>query len=278
MSDASFGANDLDSRMAPEPALILCQSASGSCAACCGAYNFADNTPDAMHARFERRTTAVAAAGWDEAALSGARDALLAAERPHFLFGGLKVCPFAGYVEPGRVGCMIHPLRHPTGADLRDLAVYPREVCAGHFCASHDWLRPREQAFAQTCTGPRYGQVIADPGLVKALCAWLERDRGRALVPAAFAAARAATDALWDLLFAWPYRDPNPRRFGAFVATGDDAIERTVPSAFFGIDVAADREERAIVDALGTVFKDAAQAAEALGVLRAQLEAVSAAL
>src|SRR5688500_16387571 len=161
------------------PLVILCQHEHGSCGACCGVYNFRDRSPAAEDARLRRRTERVGAAWPDTAALARARDELLALEKPDVLFHGVKVCPFAGYVDEGRVGCLLHPSRHPRGEDLRDLAVYPREVCAGHFCAPHDWLRPRERALAQTVTGTFYGRVVTDAGLVKALASMLDEALGR---------------------------------------------------------------------------------------------------
>ena len=105
------------------PLRILCQHEGGSCAACCGAYNFRDRSSDAERARFRRRTDKVRAAWPDVTKLAAARDELLALEKPDVLFAAVKVCPFAGYVDEGRVGCMIHPSRHPDGEDLREVVL-----------------------------------------------------------------------------------------------------------------------------------------------------------
>ena len=139
----------------PEPDVPLCQTADGSCGACCGLYNFKDRSDDAHRRRLRRRTDLVKAAWPDVDALRDAKDVLMQEERDDVLFATVRVCPYAGYVDepadaPARVGCLLHPLRHPDGADLRDLGVYPKEVCGGHFCANHEWLRPRERAFAAT--------------------------------------------------------------------------------------------------------------------------------
>jgi hypothetical protein len=211
-----------------------------------------------MRARLQRRTALVRAAWPDPDRLRAARDTLLDEERPTFLFAGVKVCPFAGYVDgeddPGeRVGCLLHPTRHPTGADLRDLAVYPKEVCAGHFCAPHDWLRPVEADLAQTATGPTYGRVVTDAGLVKGVARLLADALGRPLVAADVVRGREALGGLWRfLLEAWPFVDPDPRRFGGFVFHGDEAMERTLPGCLSGLAVAASAAERTVLDAIGT--------------------------
>lgn len=200
-------------------------------------------------------------AAWpDPGRLREARDTLLALEAPELLFAGVKVCPFAGYVEgdgddeaSDRVGCLLHPTRHPTGKDLRDLAVYPKEVCAGHFCAPHDWLRPLEADLAQTARGATYGRVVTDAGLVKGVARLLADALGRPLTAADVVRGRDALAGLWRFLIeAWPFVDPDPRRFGGFAFSGDDAVERTLPGCLAGLDVIASAPERTVLDAIGT--------------------------
>ena len=276
-----------DSRLSSTaPLRILCQADHGSCGACCGVYNFVDRSPAATRERLLRRTRAVTAAWPDEAALADARDRLLAEEKPALLFAAVKVCPFAGLVAleqegtaSDRVGCLLHPTRHPEGKDLRDLAVYPKEVCAGHFCASHDWLRDREVALAQTARGPLYGRVVTDAGLVKAVARVIDDERGGAFVDSDVEAARDALADLWVLLLeAWPFVDADPRRFGGFFFDGDEALERSIPSCLFGCTVKAEPAERQILDAIGTRALDDEAAAAALGVVRAAVGAVAAAM
>lgn len=260
-----------DSRTRATPPLrILCQHDEGSCAACCGAYNFKDRSPAAEEARLRRRTERVRAAWPDVSALARVRDELLALERPDVLFHGVKVCPFAGYVEESgrpRVGCLLHPSRHPAGEDLRDLAVYPKEVCAGHFCAPHDWLRPREADLAQTATGTHYGRVVTDAGMVKAVAALLDDALGRAFTRDDVARARPALSTLWERLRDWPFIDADPARFGGFSFHGDDAMERTLPSCLAGTNVPVTNAQRTVLDGLGTRTLDDGEARQALALL-----------
>lgn len=258
-----------DSRVTTRaPLRILCQHAHGSCAACCGVYNFKDRNAEAEHARLLCRTERVRAAWPDEAALARVRDELLALEAPEILFAGVKVCPFAGYVDDERVGCLLHPSRHPSGADLRDLGVYPREICGGHFCAPHDWLRAREADLAQTARGLFYGRVVTDAGLVKALARLLDDALGRAFRGEELLRAQPALDAalatLWAELRDWPWRDPDPARFGGFVFVGNEATERGVPSCLAGLSLAVEPAARAVLDALGTRALDEEGARAAL--------------
>lgn len=271
-----YGADVADSRInASAPLRILCQHDSGSCAACCGVDNFLDRSPTATHARLRRRTERVASAWPDADALRAVRDELLTAERSEVLFAAVKVCPFAGYVQEGRVGCLLHPSRHPTGDDLRDLSVYPKEVCAGHFCAPHDWLRPVEMDLAQSATGLAYGRVVTDAGLVKAVARALGDVLGRPLRSDDVLDCANALGELWRfLLNAWPWRDSDPARFGGFSFTGDDAVQRTLPTCLAGVCSDATAAERTILDALGTRALDESEAGAALDALRQSVAAV----
>lgn len=254
------------------PQKPLCQHEKGSCAACCGVYNFRDRSFAATDRRLQNRTERVKKVWPDPTALAAVRDAILAEEKPEILFSTVRVCPFAGYVEEGRVGCMIHPARHPEGADLRDLAVYPKEVCRDHFCAPHDWLRPREVLFAQSAEGIGYGLVVTDAGLVKSLLGLLESRLARPIRESDVEGNRQVLSAFWYALLRWPFRDPDPHRFGGFFVVGDEAVERTLPSCLSGLDVEASAAERTVLDGLGTRVEDRAAAENALFELRRILD------
>jgi hypothetical protein len=269
----------VDTRVSSKkPLTILCQhdvGQGGSCAACCGLDNFKDRSDEATARRVARRTAVVLAAWPDVERLADARDRLLAEEAPDVLFAGVKVCPFAGETAPGRVGCLLHPSRHPTGDDLRDLAVYPRAVCEGHFCAPHDWLRPREVAVAQTASGLDYGRIVTDAGLVKAVCALVDEARGAAFGVSDVEPAAAAFAALWRLFRAWPYKDPDPQRFGAFTFVGDEATERSVRSCLADTAVKPLSAARTVLDALSTRALDDTDAVAALALLDAAIRRVA---
>ena len=258
------------------PLRVLCQHDTGSCAACCGLYNFKTRDAEAEHARLLRRTSAVLAAWPDVAALRAARATLDAEEASDRLFQGVQVCVFAGYVDgTQRVGCLLHPTRHPTGADLRDVGPYPKEICAGHFCASHDWLREREATLAQSAPGTFYGQVITDAGLVKGLAGMLDDVLGRAFTVDDLHAAQPALHALWQLVRAWPYRDPDPARFGGFQFSGSEAVERSLPSSIAATTRALTRHQRTVLDALGTLPLTDGDVDTALTLLQACLQDIA---
>ncbi len=269
----------------PAPDRVLCQTDRAGCAACCGTYNFDDRHTEAFDARLLRRRALVRGAGWDKVRLAAVRDQLLAEEAPHRLTDMILSCPYAGPLDdaagPGdplaKVGCLIHPARHPTGEDVRDLAVHPREVCAGHFCAPHEWLTPREKDFAARGTNRVYANVVTDAGLCKALVRCIE---WHADGPVSFVgpdAAQPALDALFSLLQHWPHRDPDPRRFGAYVLD-ERADERRVDDPLAAVGVEAERSLATVVAALSSRFADADAARRALDALDDACAAVARAL
>jgi hypothetical protein len=255
----------------------LCQQGGNSCAACCGVYNFADRSSSTLQARLAHRTRRVAAAGWDEAALREAARDLAQEEEPLLLFKAVKTCPLAGFIDDGhtRVGCLIHPLRHPKGQDLRDLGAYhDRGICEGHLCAPHQWLTSTEKVFLRCASNWQvYSMGIGECGFLKAALTWVANRRGAEVQVRDFARPGAveAASSLLSMWEAWPFVDPDPRRFGGFSFAGDDAYTREVPSvARFASVVTA--QEGIMLDALGTLAPDEETARAAVELLRKSLQ------
>jgi hypothetical protein len=257
---------------------ILCQHERGSCAACCGIYNFRNRDRKALENRLTNRTEKVLAAYPNESALAKVAHELQQEEQDDILFPSIRVCPFAGYVEQGRVGCLVHPRRHPEGQDLRHLGVYESETCETHYCAPHDWLRPREADFAQTAEGSFYGRVVTDAGLIKSLVKMIEARIGAPLKTKPFPPVIEATQGLWRLLEEWPFRDPDPNRFGGFYVTGDDAAERTLPGSLSHLQMEVDPSMLTVLDALASQFDNAQDGLKAIRAIEEQLDKIARAI
>lgn len=237
------------------PETILCQHKQGSCASCCGVYNFVNRDSESHMQRLTERTKRVVNAYPDPKALLTVKEELIALEKPDVLFSSIPVCPFAGFVEEGRVGCLVHPRRHPEKIELRHLGVYPSAVCEGHFCAPHDWLRPREVRLAQTVRGLQYGLIVTDAGLLKSLLKLIDEHLGRQWNVKICPLIDAELQNLWSLIETWPYRDTDPNRFGGFYVTGPDAVERTVPQKTMEQSSQIHPAMSTLFDALGSQFK-----------------------
>ncbi len=151
----------------------LCQVAGASCGACCGAYNRADLSREALHQELRRRTRALAGVPRTREGFRAAA-ARLAEGGPAPLFPSVRVCPLLGFLDEGetRVGCLAHP-RVTGGPDLRDCGVYDVTTCDAFLCPSHAWLSEEEAALVAAATGDYhlYGLVVTDVPFLRAALA-----------------------------------------------------------------------------------------------------------
>lgn len=271
---------------------LLCQSESAGCASCCGVYNAADRGTPAFWSRMHARTKTVLAAGWTLDALTQARKDIELREIGLVLTADIPSCPFAGFVGedvdagdnndtvPARLGCLIHPRRHPAGDDLRDLGVYPKEVCDEHRCAPHQWLKPAERALAQTCATADYGMFVTDAGLCKAVHQALGERAHKTFRGDDYRASASALSPLWSAFANWPYRSRDVRRFGAFYLA-DDAGERSLDdplAAYPALIEKTDAPLRRIIAALSSDLSTEADAQRAVATLDALLQNIATAL
>ena len=221
--------NDIDSRISETPPKkILCQGENGGCASCCGVFNDMDRKNTQWENKIKERTQHVVEANFDVTKLMQIKTEFLQKHAKDKIYDNIRVCPFAGFIETDRLGCLIHPSRHPQKYDLRDLSVHNQKICDGHFCASHDWLRPTEVAFINTAHGTFYGLLVSQPGLVKQLRQCLEACLGRSLSEDDFMSQPEAFKQFWLAIERWPHLDLNPQRFGGFVFIGRDANAESV--------------------------------------------------
>ena len=152
--------------------------------------------------------------------------------------------------------------------------MYPKEVCAGHFCANHEWLRPKERAFAATCVGDAYGRVVTDAGLVKGLVQLIEAQLTRPMreTDCLRSPQNAETfDAFWHALLHWPFRDSDPQRFGSFWVTGEEAAEQVALGCLRKVGISDSPVAERVCDALGTKVSSSAEGRDCLALLSAHV-------
>jgi len=267
-----------DSRISetpPDP--ILCQSDFGGCGACCGIYNDKNRKNiEEWHRALEERTQLVMEANFDPAALKRIKKNFVQQHQTQKLYEDIRVCPFAGFIEKNKIGCLIHPSRHPQQKDLRDLSVHSQKICAGHFCAAHDWLRPEEVAMINTCEGSFYGLLVSQVGLVKQLRACIESVLHRPLTVQDCQHYSKDFQLLWPQIQAWPYASANPERFGAFVFIGSQGNSKSVDGCAVLLDKETPMMWSQLLDELESDFMNPAQATEGLKRIRDMLEALTA--
>ncbi|MCB1326631.1 MAG: hypothetical protein H7A21_04280 [Spirochaetales bacterium] len=142
-----------------------CQHRQAGCGACCGIYNL-DLTPNDREALLASRT-----GKFEENYRNAGRQAhlefrhhqeRLEEELPRHR-ADIYVCPLLGYVAPGRVGCLVHPVR--TGDPRsQDVSFYGSSICQTYDCPAREADPGLHYAdLVAELVGPAdYGRLMAD--------------------------------------------------------------------------------------------------------------------
>lgn len=206
-------------------AVYLCQVGERvSCGACCGLYNVADLSRDALENRLARRTERFAAVVRSEDGIEAFRreiEGWTPEDRP---FPQFHHCPFLGLIGEtlGRVGCLLHPAAPGNdGQDWRFMSYYGAKACCSYFCPSTHALPARHLHILRSLWDDwyAYGLIITEHRLLNAVFTLLENRVARPVVREDFPASSEASVCLRELLalkWSWPYRyagSPGPCHF-----------------------------------------------------------------
>ncbi len=217
--------------------LHLCQpDKNKSCAACCGIYNFVDNSWTAVVARLERNTRALAAADPLSPEVIRAhsrcrRDEDNGADKR---FSTIFNCEFAGFLDGShrRVGCLLHPGRC-RGRDHRSWSFYGRDLCESHYCLSYYYLTDNEQRMVIDTIDDwyLYGLVITDIDLVKGLAEAVSNRVGESLRSERVKREplRSAIARFFHWKIDWPYQCGDSKCFGKYRFEGECYEEMRIP-------------------------------------------------
>lgn len=258
----------------------LCQPDGGkSCGACCGIYNYADSSREALAGRLSRRTA------YFRRHVRGASDLptfsrmIRATEDQARRFEVIHCCEYAGFLDDGqkRVGCLLHPAQN-GGKDLRGISFYGRELCDGHFCPSYSFLSRTEKLALIDILDDwyLYGLCITDIDLAKGYFRHLSDLLGETPAPGMFReeAVRRITRRFFEYKLSWPFRSAETHRFGRFYFDGAQHMIRLIDYAALGC-------ERSRYDgiflSLSSEFRNREELREAEGMVREILGAAAAA-
>lgn len=201
---------------APHPRVYLCQvSNTLSCGACCGLYNVADLSREALTAMLTARTAAfhqLPRTADDIDAFAERQTGFDPVRRP---FPDFHHCPFVGLIDGRRrVGCLLHPLAEGNdGVDWRGLSYYGGMACATYFCPSTRRLHPARLSLLREAFDDwyDYGLLVTERRLLTAVFAEMAVRLGYRPGDAD-AGVRAAACGILRRLSAlhrrWPYRPP----------------------------------------------------------------------
>ena len=265
------------------PAVYLCQVSPGvSCGACCGLYNVADASLEAIEAMLVRRSRWFADVPRTVAGIDAFNARVADAESPERPFPEFHHCVYLGLIEDAgrRVGCLLHPLAAGNaGIDWRGLSYYGGMACRTYFCPSVKQLPARWLAALRNSMDDWYlhGLIVTERGLLTALFVELERRLRRAIDASDFSSAPASSAlrrALTVLKLDWPFRrqgapgvcnyffedgqyhrPPVARENEAIPSSRFEAILRELDSGFTSAAGIADAEK--IIDGLLADLKSA---------------------
>lgn len=207
----------------------LCQpDPTKSCAACCGIYNYVENTRDALAQRFLFRTGLFSRVRENRMSIGDYREIVRHRENAKRIYATIYTCEFVGFVDGARrrVGCMLHPLGN-DGNDLRALSFYGRDICEGHFCPSYQKLENHEVRILLAALDDwyLYGAVITDIDYVKTFFHIAQNMLGETIDIKKAESSHALLDIVrryCGLKVSWPYRDTSRPRFGKYYFVGEE--------------------------------------------------------
>ncbi|HPR55820.1 MAG TPA: hypothetical protein PLT09_09730 [Deltaproteobacteria bacterium] len=207
----------------------LCQpDTTKSCAACCGIYNYVDNTREALLQRFLFRTRLFARVRENRMSLEDYREVIRHRENAKRIYTTIYTCEFVGFLDEAclRVGCMLHPLSN-DGNDMRTISFYGRDICDGHFCPSYQKLANHEVRILLAALDDwyLYGAVITDIDYVKTFFHIIQNRVGETLDAGKVENRPALLETVrryCGLKTAWPFRDTMRPRFGKYYFVGEE--------------------------------------------------------
>lgn len=142
--------------------MSICQNDRNGCATCCGVFNLCVNRTELSTILADRTRSLAASGPLDHAALVLWREER---ERIEAAFGrhdpSVYVCPFAGWIEPSRPGCLVHPER--TGRERsQNASFYGATICQAYECPAREACH-EDSGFMAAVSGTVNPDVGADP-------------------------------------------------------------------------------------------------------------------
>jgi len=207
---------DLTASQGPIPGgVYLCQVGERvSCGACCGLYNVADDSREALEKLLRRRTLRFAETPRSAEGIDHFVQWTTVSDPDRRPFADFHHCPFLGLIGTAneRVGCLLHPAADGNeGVDYRGMSYYGALACRTYFCPSTHHLPPRWKQILRRLFDDWYlfGQVITEKDLISACFRIIEDAVGRPLepdLPWELPDVRVPFKALLGLKIDWPYR------------------------------------------------------------------------
>ncbi|MGC9324590.1 MAG: hypothetical protein ACP5G0_07565 [Desulfomonilia bacterium] len=207
----------------------LCQPHEhASCAACCGIYNYVENTRSSLVQRFRYRTRLFSMVRQGRISVHEYKDIIRHREDSKRIYSTIYTCEFVGFLDTRehRVGCLLHPMGN-RGEDLRDNSFYGRDLCEGHFCPSYQKLDRNEAEIVLETIHDwyLYGIVITDIDFIKTFFRIVQDRLGEHVKADRVSSSERTVHAVQTFFLTklvWPFRDTMRPRFGKYYFIGEE--------------------------------------------------------
>ena len=195
--------------------IYLCQANKEvSCGACCGLYNVADPSYEAVMEMLTWRTDSFLHVKREMDAILAFKEKTEGRESQKRPFPEFHHCPYIGLVgkEHSRVGCLLHPLLDENKSiDFRGLSFYGGMACRVYFCPTHYHLPAviKEIVRETASNWYAYGLVITETKLLNTIFEEVENRLNRPLTKNDILQNNGCIEAvrqLLDLKIHWPFR------------------------------------------------------------------------
>ncbi|MEE4355247.1 MAG: hypothetical protein V2I97_02195 [Desulfococcaceae bacterium] len=167
--------------------IYLCQVGENvSCGACCGLYNVADPSREALAEMLTLRTRAFAEVPRTVEGILSFKDETEHRECQIRPYPEFHHCPYIGLIGDSlsRAGCLLHPLgKGNRGVDFRGLSYYGGMACRTYFCPACKELPPLYKKLIRALAGDwyLYGLIVTEKQLLTAFFGEMEIRLGRTL-------------------------------------------------------------------------------------------------
>jgi hypothetical protein len=198
--------------------VYLCQiNEQISCGACCGLYNVADPSFEALTDMLTYRTDTFSHLSRDMDAILAFKEEIEEKESQIRPFPEFHHCPYIGMVgaKRSRVGCLLHPMADGNrGVDFRGLSFYGGMACRVYFCPSYNQLsRVYKEVVREAATDwYLYGLVITETKMLNSFFREVERRLKRSITKEEILEDEKCLETVREFLqlkIHWPFR-PNP--------------------------------------------------------------------
>jgi hypothetical protein len=252
--------------------VYLCQAGETvSCGACCGLYNCANASREALEELIAWRTAEFQKVPRTPDAITDFQVKMERRDPRRRPYPDFYHCPFLGWigVHQSRVGCLLHPQADGNeGIDYRGLSFYGGMACREYFCPScRNLPAVYKEIVKAACTHWYiFGLVITEERMLAGFFGEIERRLGRGLTAADIrpdSDARAAVADFLELKLSWPFRRPDWRGVGNYFFNDNRYLPPAVDYARTG---AARSPHDVILQELSSTFNsvDEFQVAESM--------------